>query len=102
MLFIALSVLDIIAGAAIYNSAVMRFLSGVLWMVIIVVLFKGFYSIVSSFAAGYFFEWPGILDMIAGTSLFLLSYDIVSASHLIGGLVMGKGAYYLVRAVVGV
>ena len=102
MLFIILSILDVIAGSAIYSPAVMHLITNILWMLTVIVLFKGIYSIVCSFSSGYFFEWPGFLDVIAGTSLFLLSYDFISASHLLGGVVAAKGVYYLTRSVLGV
>ncbi len=98
MLFIILSIADIVAGAAIYSPAFLGFFTKLIWLLTIVLLLKGFYTIICSFSVGYFFEWPGALDMIAGFALFLLLADFISASHLLGGVVMGKGAYYLIRS----
>jgi len=102
MLFIILSLLDLVAGAAIYSPRVFGILSVIMWTLTIVVLFKGIFSVASSFSEGYFFEWPGALDIVAGISLFLLAYSFISPQQFIGGLVIGKGAYYLTRSVLGV
>lgn len=102
MLLVVLSILDTIAGAAIYSSAIFDSLTKIIRTLAIIMLFKGIYSITASFSSGYFFEWPGFLDVVAGIALFLLSYDLISVSSILGGVVMGKGAYYLTRSIIGV
>jgi len=100
MLFIALSVLDIVAGFSIYSAALADFFAGkVLVMLTLIILSKGLWSIFTSLSAGYLFEWPGVLDIIAGLSLILISYDILTASHVLGGLIAAKGTYYFIRSV---
>ncbi|MEK6807886.1 MAG: hypothetical protein AABX75_02550 [Nanoarchaeota archaeon] len=102
MLFIIFSILDVLAGSAIFSPAVFKIISGIIWALALVILAKGAYSILCSFSAGYFFEWPGALDLVAGACLLLLAGNIVSNSHLIGGIFLGKGLYYFGRSVLGV
>lgn len=98
MLFLVLSALDIVAGAAIYSPAVLGLLAKGVLILAAILFFKGFWSLLSAFGAGYYLEWPGLLDVIAGLALFLMVNDLVSASHILGGLVIGKGVWYLARS----
>jgi len=74
MLLTILGVLDVVIGAALWmssgspitGSTVILVLS-LLWM------FKGGWSILSSAAAGWFFDYMGIPDLIAGV-LLMMSY----------------------------
>ncbi len=102
MLFVMLSALDLLAGAAIYSPAVFKIISGFVWTVAMLVVFKGIYTLACSFSEGYYFEWAGMLDLVAGITLALASYNIVLAPHIIGGLFLGKGVYYLTRSIIGI
>jgi len=100
MLFIMLSILDIIAGAAIYSSSVAGFLVKAISALALVILAKGLWTLFTTVVSGYVFHaWAGVLDIIAGIALILMTYDVVSASHILGGFVMGKGIWYLIRSI---
>jgi len=102
MLFVIFSILDVLAGSAIYSPAIFKVVSGIVWVLALIILLKGAYSILSSASAGYFFEWPGALDLVAGACLFLLAGNLIGNSHLIGGIFLGKGMYYLGRSALGI
>lgn len=55
---------------------------------------KGIWSIFSSFAMGYFFEWMGTLDLITGICLYLLSSGTSFGLFVIVGItIIMKGLY---------
>jgi len=100
MIFIILSVLDVIAGAAIYSSAVAGLLIKAISALALIILGKGLWTMFTTIASGYpFHAWAGILDIIAGIALVLMTYNVVSASHVLGGVVMTKGTWYLIRSI---
>ncbi len=56
-------------------------------------LLKGIWSIVSSIAYGFFYDWMGALDFIAGIALMLIFYGtifdffwIIGVAHILKGL----------------
>ena len=42
---------------------------------------KGVWSIFSSFALGYYFDWMGAVDLIAGISLILINFNVTQLSR---------------------
>lgn len=58
---------------------------------------KGIWSLLSSFAMGYFTDWMGAIDTLAGICLFLLMRGSSFVFFTIVGVVMiVKGLYSLV------
>jgi len=95
MIVAILGLFDIIAGITVLYS--LKFLTGYLAYI---VFFKGLISTVSSVATGHYFEWMGIVDLIAGTFLGLQSIGIHSGIFTtIGWLILLKGVYSLFRDV---
>ena len=56
--------------------------------------FKGLFSIGSSFAMGYLFDWMGWIDLISGIGLFLFSENLFVLSSF-GIITLLKGVYSL-------
>jgi len=100
MLFIILSVLDVIAGAAIFSPSVAGILFGAISAIALIVLAKGIWTIFSAVTSEYpWHGWSGALDIIAGLALILMTYNMLHASQILGGVVMAKGAWYLTRSI---
>lgn len=89
LLFI--SMLEVIAGALVYFHwfpwhPIFTYMS-------IFYLLKGIWSIVSSIASGFFYDWMGALDFITGIALMLIFYGtildffwIIGVAHILKGL----------------
>ncbi len=99
-IFIVLSVLDMLAGFLIlirkdFGFAIFGF---GLFMLI-----KGAYSFFTAVSSGYWLDWMGAVDMIAGICLMLIYAGFTPTALLtIGGIVIAKGAYSLVRSAIAV
>lgn len=93
MIGIILSALDILTGSSmLYNIS---FLFGYL---IYLNLAKGIWSVITSFAAGYYFDWMGIMDVIAGGIILLWMKGIIlSFFPTIGVIMIAKGIYSITR-----
>lgn len=100
MLFILLSVLDVIAGATIFSSSVAGALFGAISAIALLVLAKGMWTIITTVVSGYpWHAWAGALDIVAGIALIMMTYNMFSASQILGGAVVAKGAWYLTRSI---
>lgn len=66
MLIKLLGVLDIVVGLCILFTPTFSFIQLIIYMILI----KGVISIISNIASGFFFDFMGILDVLAGLSLF--------------------------------
>ena len=89
MLLIVLSIIDIAVGISLIFPNALGFYLG------IIILLKGISSIVGSFASGFFFEFMGAIDLIAGIML-LLNFSI----PWFWILPMLKGVYCLIVGLV--
>ena len=95
MIVALLSLLDIIAGITVLFSV--KFLAGYMAYVI---FFKGLISMASKLKEGKYFEWMGIIDVIAGLVLALMSFNIESLIFVIvGWLILLKGLYCFIRTI---
>jgi uncharacterized membrane protein HdeD (DUF308 family) len=95
MIVALLSLLDIIAGITVLFSV--KFLAGYMAYVI---FFKGLVSTASKLKEGKYFEWMGIIDVIAGLVLALMSFNIESLIFVIvGWLILLKGLYCFIRTI---
>ena len=100
MLFILLSVLDIIAGAALYSQSISTFILGAVSAIALILLFKGAWTFFSAIVSGYaWHSWSGALDVIAGVALIMTTYNMFPASQILGGAVIAKGSWYLLRSI---
>ena len=100
MLFILLSILDVVAGAAIFSPSLASILLSAISAIALIVLGKGIWTIFSAVGSGYIWHsWSGALDIIAGAALIMITYDMLHASQILGGVVMAKGVWYLVRSI---
>ncbi|MEM5799770.1 MAG: hypothetical protein QXZ43_03860 [Candidatus Aenigmatarchaeota archaeon] len=62
---------------------------------------KGFTSIIGSLAAGYYFDWMGLIDILAAVFIALIPMPIIGelckqAAFYVGILMALKGAYSMV------
>ena len=86
-----ISVIEVFAGALVFFHS-FPFHSIFIYMSIFYLL-KGGWSVVSSLAAGYFYDWMGTLDFITGIALLLIFYGtvlnffwIIGIAHILKGL----------------
>lgn len=95
MIVFILSAIDLLAGGLILMNV--NFLLNILAVIIIL---KGFFSSISSIGIGYWFDWMGAVDILAGTSLFLFSFGLPAAFFsTIAWIVIFKGIYSITRYV---
>lgn len=62
---------------------------------------KGFTSIIGSFAAGYYFDWMGLVDILAAVFIALIPMPIIGEffkeiAFYVGILMALKGSYSMV------
>ncbi len=97
-IYLMLSVLDMLAGFIILIRPSAGF---ALFGFGLIILIKGAYSFLTAVAANYWFDWMGLIDIIAGICLMLIYVGFKPAAFLtIGGIVIAKGAYSLVRSAI--
>ncbi len=99
IVFVFLGLLDTISGVLILYPA----LAGdFLVYFAFYSLFKGFFSVLSSFAIGYYTDWMGAVDIITGSVLALLSFGFLSfgfsLSYVLCALAVLKGLYCFISA----
>ena len=95
-IYTMLSVLDMLAG---FLMLIQKHFGIALLLLGILMLVKGAYSFFSAVSSGYWLDWMGAVDMVAGISLMLIYAGFSSAVLItIGGIVVAKGAYSLVRS----
>ena len=97
-IYTILSVLDLLAGFLIIIRKDFGFvvLGFGLFMLI-----KGAYSFFTAVSSGYWLDWMGAVDMLAGICLMLIYVGFGPAALVtIGGIVIAKGAYSLVRSAI--
>lgn len=100
MLLIILSILDVVVGAAIYSQSAMLLISGFALALAFIILAKGLWFFFTTYmTSGIFYTWSSALDIAAGIALILITYNMLSASHILGGIVMLKGGWYLTRSI---
>ena len=87
-IFLALSIIDIIAGLAVLFSNNIFYLG-------LFIFLKSLYSIILAFSQKYFFDWMGYVDFVTGLILmFSLSFS------WFGILTIVKGIYSLIWSLV--
>jgi len=67
----------------------------------IFMLLKGIFSVISGAASEFYFDLPGILDIIGGILIVLISAGIFLEFFVYFGLVIAiKGAYSLITGII--
>jgi len=94
-IFLTLSLIDVIAGFVLVSSEgsgrIVHFFA-------MYALIKGVWSLMSSFSAGYYFDWMGAVDTITGICLLLTNYNLVFGFFSIIGMAqVMKGIYSAIR-----
>lgn len=97
MVFLAiLGIIDLVAGVLLMFSNNFAGVSLILLMGIII-LIKALYSLGTAFAAGFYFDLLGILDLIAAVFLLLAFYGIFFHFFIyIGIMMVVKGFYSII------
>jgi hypothetical protein len=90
------SIADFLAGITILgNSFVAGWLGADFVMyVAIIILAKGLYSLLTSLASGYFFDWMGYCDVSAGLVIFLAGAGVSYEFFALVGIVMLVKSFY--------
>lgn len=98
---IILSFTDMLTGwLYFYDKNISSFiLIGLLWFHLI----KGAFSLLGSISSGYFFDWMGAIDLLAGIAVLFRGANLLVGffSMIMIGLII-KGLYTLLRALIGV
>jgi len=97
VIFVLFSIVDIIGALFILfpNKFFLGLNSG---QIGIFLVGKGIWSILSSIAFHYFFDWMGWTDVVGGVALLLIHFKIpFKLSSFVGILLLLKGLYCLIR-----
>jgi hypothetical protein len=102
MFLAILGVLDIIGGILLGLSGFIPYIgSGFVSFFGIILIMKGIISWISGAAKGFFLDFMGILDIIAGIMLILATYGfVIFFFPYIGILLLLKGIYSFVIGVI--
>ena len=98
---VALSFIDILTGwLYFYDKNISSFiLIGLLWFHII----KGALSLLGSISSGYFFDWMGGIDLLAGIAVLFRGTNLLTTFFsIVMILLIIKGLYTLTRGISGV
>lgn len=88
-----LAIIDLITGLLLIIRPEFALVKTIGWFV----LGKGVWSIVSSVAFGYFTDWMGMIDTLAGLSLILIhNGHPLAVMTFLGVVVLFKGIYSMV------
>lgn len=95
---IFLSIVDIFAGSMMSNHSFLLMFKGIAGYLAIISMGKGAFSFFGSMASGYYFDWMGVIDVIGGIFLFLISIGVsISFFNYMGITLILKGFYSLIR-----
>lgn len=103
MFLALLGLLDVIAGIILGLSGFVSYTeSGFVFMIGGVLIIKGILSYLSGAAKGFYLDFMGILDIIAGSMLVLTTWGIVLFFFpYFGVLLLLKGLYSLLIGMLG-
>jgi hypothetical protein len=104
MLVVAfLSAIDIFGGFLVINEHMFQFSKGLITYFVFYFILKGFWSLGTSVGSGYLFDWLGVVDLLIGIILFLMSKNIqMSFFYIIGWAEIFKGGYCFLRSLLRV
>lgn len=102
MILAVLGVLDLICGALLGLSGLIGYVgSGFVSTLAIIMIIKGIISYVSGAASGFFLDFMGVLDMIAGVMLMLATWGFVLFFFpYFGLLLLLKGVYSIIIGII--
>jgi|GEM_PF-1787119 len=99
LLFLFLDIIDACGAAILYFGPNFPIIGAYTIYFAYILLIKGILSISTSFPIGIF-DWMGILDILAGLALFLISFGVnFKIFYIIAILYIFKAAYVLIRTV---
>jgi len=103
MLIVAfLSVIDIFGGLFAVNNHMFLFVKNFITYFVFYFILKGFWSLATSLGSGYLFDWLGVIDLLLGIILLLMSNNInLGFFYVIGWAEIAKGGYCFLRSLVG-
>ncbi len=94
-----LSIVDIIIGLMIAYPTFILFTSIVIFYTSLIYVGKGLWSIFSSLAGGYYYDWMGVLDVVYGAALFAIYSGISNGIfYWIGIIAIVEGIYSFFRS----
>jgi hypothetical protein len=98
-LLLFLGIIDACGAAVLYFGPNFPILGAYSIFLAYMLLIKGILSVFTSFPLG-FFDWMGILDVLAGLFLFLISIGMnFQIFHIFSILYILKVAYVLIRTI---
>ncbi len=99
MILLILGIIDIIAGiclALLPGVAANGIVHALAWFILI----KGAWSVVTSAAQGYFWDWMGWVDAIVGATIVLAYYGmLIGIMQYIWWVIVLKGVYTMLCSV---
>ncbi len=96
MILIILGIIDIILGVFLALSGPMKGID-ILLIIGIIAFLKGCYSLLTAFAAGFFLDFLGVLDLLTGIFLLMAFYGFWYHFFIyIGILMFIKGFYSII------
>ena len=100
VVLVILGIIDLIIGVLLVVSPAGGLVgNSIVFVLGIIALLKGLYSVLAAAGAGFFFDILGWLDLIAGIFLLLANWGIVFGFFLYVGILMILKAFY--SAIVG-
>jgi len=97
--FAILSLIDIFVGGIVFLNTGFIFKTLIRYLAFFSIS-KGAWSLLSSTAFGYYFDWMGAIDLITGIALVLINFDIALSSYgIIGTVAVLKGVYSLLLSI---
>lgn len=95
---IILGILDILSGIVLLTYSSFLLFHGFAGYLGAYSLFKGMISFLSSVGMKYYFDWMGIVDIITGVALLLVTRGVSSGIiQTIGAIAILKGLYSFLR-----
>lgn len=102
MFLVILGLVDIIVGIILGVSGFFDFVGiSIIFIIGIIAVLKGIYSVVTALASGFYFDLLGVFDIISGILIYLAYSGIVYGFFVYIGIIMIiKGLYSLVMGFV--
>ena len=99
MIILIFALMDVLGGLSVLNAS-FSILVGYLAYAHLV---KGGFSFIGSILSGYFFDWMGVVDLVGGIVLLLINFHVTLGFFpTVGWILIGKGIYTALRALLGV
>ncbi|MBL7206749.1 MAG: hypothetical protein ISS36_04085 [Candidatus Aenigmarchaeota archaeon] len=100
MFIIILGIIDLVVGIFLALSNNFQGSTIILYLGIIILL-KALYSLGTAFGAGFYLDFLGILDLIAGILLLIVFYGIFTHFFIYIGILLAlKGIYSIIMGLI--